>query len=338
VKTSDRARALGLPAPPWATLVAAALILAVFAAELVRGVDAWRPGALDLAALGGDPDAGLGWRLVLAPLVHLGALHLAFNLISIALVGPPLERAVGAATAAIALVGGAVAGAALHVAMQPYDLAVGASGASFGAAAALAIIALRRRDGAAARRLAAFAALEVAAAIAAAAGAVSVPDGWSHLGGGAAGVLVALVAGPRKAPLRSMAAAIAVAIGAIALVALARPAVDWRADFTRTAALEARFDALLPDTITGAQPELAARLDTEVVTPLAALRDGLRDDPRMPDAIARRRAALRAYLDARLRALRAAERFLATGDAGARAELDAAQRDADRALASPPAE
>jgi rhomboid protease GluP len=336
VKTSDRARALGLASPPWATFVAAALVTAVFAAEIVRGTGAWRPDAVDLAALGGDPDAGLGWRLVLAPLVHLGVLHLGFNLIALALVGPPLERAAGAATAALALAGGAVAGAALHVAMQPYDLAVGASGASFGAATALAVIAIRTRDGRSARRLAAFAALQLAAAIAAATGALAVPDGWSHAGGAAAGALVALIAGPRKAPLRTLGAAVVMAGAIGAALALARPALDWRADFTRTATLEARFDALMPETITGAQPALAARLDSEVVTPLAALRDGLRDDPRMPDAIARRRATLRAYLDARLRALRAAERFLETGDAGARAELDAAQRDADQVLASPP--
>jgi hypothetical protein len=65
------------------------------------------------------------------------------------------------------------------------------------------------------------------------------------------------------------------------------------------------------------------------------VRDQLGDDPRAPAPIARRRAALRAYLDARLRALGAVARYLASGDPHALDGVDAANRDADRALAAP---
>ena len=69
------------------------------------------------------------------------------------------------------------------------------------------------------------------------------------------------------------------------------------------------------------------------MTPLAALRAGLTDDARMPRALAARDAELRAYVDARLRALRLYVRYLDTGDPSLRAAIEAADRDADGALA-----
>ncbi|HTJ45081.1 MAG TPA: rhomboid family intramembrane serine protease [Kofleriaceae bacterium] len=342
---------------PWATLATVIVVSAAFCAQVGVGIDGWRPRAAELASIGGGPDAGLAWRLFIAPLVHLGALHLAFNLIGFALIGPPLERVIGRARTFVVYAGGAIAGAALHVAMQPYDLSVGASGAAFAGAAALLVSIRSAPEGATpgplagargsavglgpaprgasmprpnAIRLAIFAIVHAAALAASYAGLGASPDLWAHSGGAIAGAGFAAIAG--RYALRTLAGTAALVTAVVATLALARPAIDWRGDLARAAALEQRFDALVPDTMTHAEPALASRLDQEVIAPLAALREGLIDDARMPDAIIRRRAALRAYLDARLRALHAISQYLATGDQTAKKRIEDADRDADAAL------
>jgi membrane associated rhomboid family serine protease len=343
----SRAAELG-PAVPWVTLAAALLLGAAFTAELARGVDPWRPTAEQLVAIGGNhgPVAGGGgWRLAIAPLVHLGVLHLAWNLIGLALVVPPLERAIGRAAAALVLVGGAALAGATSVAMAPYSVSVGASGATFAAAVAAAVVALRRRPSeldsrrAIARRVAAFGALNAAAALGALDGAVAswlAPvDQWAHLGGAAAGLAAAGILGRRPGALRLGAAAAALATAVAGVLAAAPAPVDVAGAATRAAGLEQHFDELVPDPAPARAPALGDRIEAEVVAPLAEVRAGLRDDRRMPPALAASAAELRAYLDARLRVLRLFVRYLDTGDASLLPRIEAADRDAAGVLRPP---
>jgi rhomboid protease GluP len=317
----------------------ALVMLAAYAAAIVRGVDGWAPSAEQLIATGGNygPAIARGevWRLGLAPFVHLGAFHLLWNLLGLALIGPPLERAIGGRGAAIALCAGALGGGIADYAAQPYAVSVGASGALFAAAAAL-IVALVRAPALPRRvpaiRLAVFAIAAIGAALAPAS-----VDPWAHIGGALAGIAAGFGLGRAPGRLRSGTVLVG-AIGATAVVvALARPPVDLLAATEATAMAEQRFDAIVPDAPAVPQPALARRVEAEVLAPLDRIRAGLAEDPRMPDALALRVRALTRYIDARRRALTAFAAYLDAGDPAMRAAIQAADREATAALqASPP--
>jgi len=218
--------------------------------------------------------------------------------------------------------------------MSPYTASVGASGATFAAAAAAAVVALRgatsehdARRGVAVR-VAVFGALNAAAPLWFAG-----IDEWAHLGGAGAGLVAALVLGRRPRIVRLSAGTAALG-AATALVLAAAPApVDVTAAASATVRLERHFDELVPDQAPVPAPDLARQVDAEVVAPLARVRADLVADPRMPAERAARGAELRAYLDARLRVLRLFVRYLDSGDASLRAQIEAAERAADGASA-----
>jgi membrane associated rhomboid family serine protease len=87
---------------------------------------------------------GQYWRLLGAAFLHIGLLHLAGNMLSLALVGPALERVFGAwrflALYLVAALGGSVA---VYLFGSPYGAVAGASGAIFGLFAATLLV-LRR--------------------------------------------------------------------------------------------------------------------------------------------------------------------------------------------------
>jgi membrane associated rhomboid family serine protease len=84
------------------------------------------------------------WRLIGAAFLHIGLLHLAGNMLSLAIVGPALERVFGAwrflTIYLIAALGGSVA---VYLFGAPLGAVAGASGAIFGLFAATLIV-LRR--------------------------------------------------------------------------------------------------------------------------------------------------------------------------------------------------
>ncbi len=323
---------------PWVSVVAGLAMIAAFAAAAVHGVDGRAPAAESMIAIGGNYGPALArgqlWRLLIAPFLHLGAFHLLWNLLGLALVGPPLERAIGTRAAVVVLVAGALVGGAIDYAAAPYGVSVGASGALFAAAVALAIALARgaalgpRR--ATAIRLAVFAVAALGAALAPAA-----VDPWAHAGGAMAGLATGLALGARPGALRrgaTLLGAVAVTAGGIALAPMP---VDVRAATEATAAIEQRFDRLVPDDPPVPDPALAQRIRAEVLPPLDRIRAGLADDSRMPEALAQRAGALMRYLDARRRALVAFASYLETGDPALRAAIVAADRDATAALAAP---
>lgn len=139
-----------------------------------------------------------------------------------------------------------------------------------------------------------------------------------------------LALGARPGALRrgaTLLGAVAVTAGGIALAPMP---VDVRAATEATAAIEQRFDRLVPE-LPVPDPALAQRIRAEVLPPLDRIRAGLADDSRMPEALAQRAGALMRYLDARRRALVAFASYLETGDRALRAAIVAADWDATAA-------
>jgi len=84
------------------------------------------------------------WRLLGAAFLHIGVLHLVGNLLSLAVVGPPLERVLGAwQFLAVYLLGALGGSVAVYLFGSPYGAVAGASGAIFGLFAATLLV-LRR--------------------------------------------------------------------------------------------------------------------------------------------------------------------------------------------------
>jgi membrane associated rhomboid family serine protease len=126
-------------------------------------------------------------RLITAAFLHAGLLHLGTNMITLYIVGTPLERALGPVRYLTVYLLSALGGSLLSVWLSPqFSIGVGASGAIFGLFGALVV--LRRRVGAEAGALAVLIGLNLVISF-------TVPNiSWqAHIGGLVTGVLVGLV-------------------------------------------------------------------------------------------------------------------------------------------------
>lgn len=84
------------------------------------------------------------WRLIGAAFLHIGLLHLLGNMVSLAIVGPALERLFGAWRFLAVYLAGALGGsAAVYLFGSPYGAVAGASGAIFGLFAATLFVVRR---------------------------------------------------------------------------------------------------------------------------------------------------------------------------------------------------
>jgi membrane associated rhomboid family serine protease len=88
--------------------------------------------------------AGEWWRLITSAFLHLGLLHLAFNMYALWLFGPIMEQLYGHVEYAVIYVLCALGGSVLTILLQPQSFAAGASGAIFGLFG-LAFVVSRRR-------------------------------------------------------------------------------------------------------------------------------------------------------------------------------------------------
>jgi membrane associated rhomboid family serine protease len=125
-------------------------------------------------------------RLITSAFLHAGLLHLATNMITLYIVGTPLERVLRPARYLVVYVLSALGGSLFSVWLSPeFSVGVGASGAIFGLFGALVV--LRRQVGAEAGGLAVLIGLNLVISFA-------VPNiSWqAHVGGLITGVLVAL--------------------------------------------------------------------------------------------------------------------------------------------------
>jgi rhomboid protease GluP len=139
--------------PPYFTWLLIALLLVLFALELVFGLDntdpMTGPSLRTLHALGGLSheaivNDGQWWRIFTAPLLHANLMHVLFNCLALFLIGRLLEPLIGwrwtAATFAISAIGGSLLSLAIN---PPTLLGVGASGGIVGLFAAAVVIVRR---------------------------------------------------------------------------------------------------------------------------------------------------------------------------------------------------
>lgn len=130
------------------TLVLIAINVLVFILMAANGVSMWEPSAEQLVHWGaGFGPYSLGsqpWRLLTAMFIHIGILHILFNMLCLRNLGPIAELIFGwrkyLAMYLLSGLAGSVASAGVH----PMIVAAGASGAIFGVAGALvAVVYLR---------------------------------------------------------------------------------------------------------------------------------------------------------------------------------------------------
>ena len=130
---------------PIATQVLLGLNVAAFLVSLLLGdtVTGGRAidGLLDRGALNGfDIDAGGEWyRIFTSGFLHYGALHLAFNMYALWLLGPQFERTLGAPRMVLSYLAALVGGSFGALLVTPDAFTAGASGAIYGLFAILVV-------------------------------------------------------------------------------------------------------------------------------------------------------------------------------------------------------
>ncbi len=121
---------------PWMTGALIVGVIGWFVATLAMGVDIFDPTSLDLIKYGANfGDRTLGgewWRLFSCMFVHVGLMHLIFNLWALYVVGPLLERMLGSVGFLLLYAISGAVGSMASVAMNPKVVSAGASGAVFG--------------------------------------------------------------------------------------------------------------------------------------------------------------------------------------------------------------
>lgn len=136
----------------WVTPALVAINLAVFAIMLATGVHPMEPEIQDLV----DWGANVGpltigesewWRLGSSMFLHIGVIHVAFNMYVLWTSGPLIERLLGNVGFLGMYVISGLAGSLASLAWHPYVVSAGASGAVFGVFGALfGFLVIRRHD------------------------------------------------------------------------------------------------------------------------------------------------------------------------------------------------
>ncbi len=163
--------------------------IAIFLVGLVSiNADAWLFDTLaqDNAAVA----AGEWWRIFTAALLHANFLHIGFNMYALYLFGPRLEQQVGSpAFAALYVASAATGGLVSYLLGDPNQISIGASGAIFGLFGAWLVASWKMRHTPGGRAL--FNQLFVLLAINVAIGFLPGIDWRAHMGGLAAGAVIA---------------------------------------------------------------------------------------------------------------------------------------------------
>lgn len=136
----------------WALYLVMALNVGVWLANILTGVDAFRPSSSDLLRWGANSAASVVedrqyWRLLTATFLHAGLLHIALNMLGLWEAGKQLNRLYGNAQFLLMYFASALTGSALSLHFSAQQaVSVGASGAVFGVLGAL-LMAMHRHRG-----------------------------------------------------------------------------------------------------------------------------------------------------------------------------------------------
>ena len=135
------------PAPVTPALIV--LNVLVFLGMALSGVSLTAPTALELvhwgATYGPLTVSGQWWRLLTACFLHIGFLHIAFNMYVLYQVGPFTERLFGAPRYLVVYLAAGIGGNLLGLFLHPQIVSAGASGAIFGVYGGLLAFLLRQR-------------------------------------------------------------------------------------------------------------------------------------------------------------------------------------------------
>src|SRR5580658_1615973 len=120
-----RARLAAITPDLFVTKILVAMNVAVFLAMILSGVHPLEPAIDSLIRWGADygPKTitnGQWWRLLMSMFLHIGVIHIAFNMFVLWQVGPFVERLLGNAGFLIVYLVSGIAGALVSVAWNPY--------------------------------------------------------------------------------------------------------------------------------------------------------------------------------------------------------------------------
>ncbi len=129
---------------PYGAYAILAACIGLFAVQALLGVPVLRPSVRDLIAWGANFGplirTGQWWRLVTSMVLHVGLLHLLFNMYAMHVFGRPLERLQGTWRLLAYFVFGGLAGSVASLWWRPLAVSAGASGGLFGMVGAMAAI------------------------------------------------------------------------------------------------------------------------------------------------------------------------------------------------------
>jgi rhomboid protease GluP len=132
------------------TSVLLALNVAIFGLMLASGVDPMQPSIDSLiqwgANYGPKTTQGEWWRLFTCMFLHIGILHLLFNMLALWNVGDFMERLLGSTGFLVLYLLAGLLGSVASVAWNPFVVSAGASGAIFGLYGGLLAFLVRHRD------------------------------------------------------------------------------------------------------------------------------------------------------------------------------------------------
>ena len=244
---------------PWALYGVVMLNIGVWVATVLDGIHPSSPTPQSLFRWGANSawavvNDGQAWRLLTAPFLHGGAVHLAFNMLGLWAAGRLLCRWYGNRQFLLVYLGSALVGSglSLHFASQA-NVSVGASGAVFGVLGAVLVGARVHRE-----RIPSLTSRHVLtsqglfAAYALLQGFIGKGiDNAAHVGGLLAGAaLAALLVGPlqQEASARQQASGRgkAIALIGVAVLALVLSTPAPRIDHRRLFAVQATYQRLLP--------------------------------------------------------------------------------------------
>ena len=136
-------RTLGRSDYPVVTYVIMAILVVVFIAEVMTGLLTSRSGSDVYSALAYYPPLTMfePWRMITAVVVLASILHILFNMYSLFVLGPELERLVGRARFVALFLLSGLGGSVAVLLSAPNYVVVGASGAIFGLFGAYFVIA-----------------------------------------------------------------------------------------------------------------------------------------------------------------------------------------------------
>jgi rhomboid protease GluP len=287
-------RAMATTPRPVITPILIAINVVAFAAMLATGFSFTNPSAESFLRWGADfgplTTHGQWWRLVTAAFVHGSFVHLLMNMLILLSIGLFTERLFGRVGFIVLYLFAGIGGNLASLALHPFTVAMGASGAIFGLYGGLLAVLLLHRNTvprpriiAIAKSAAIFIAINLLYGLS-----QSNVDMAAHIGGLASGFLLGcgltgplVPADPDWRQGRSLVVALAGTALAVVLALRMPVADDWRSNLNRLIPLDTKNQRLYNDALRKLQfrqmsaADFAKLIDTQILPPWNAERESL---------------------------------------------------------------